>query len=74
MINALEKTQNEATHIFLISTLDIFEINGKLTRLPLSVYAHFTDTDIWTFTFNAAFPLTALKPLFVLVFVYITLA
>ncbi len=56
------------------STPDIFEINGRITELPLSAYANFTETDIWTFTFNAASPLAAIKPLFVLVFVYVALA
>ncbi len=54
--------------------LDIFEINGKLTNLPLSVYANLTATDIWTFTFNAASTMAAVQPLVALMVVLFMIA
>ncbi len=58
----------------LFPTLDIFEINGKVTELPVSVYANFSETDVWTFTLNAAPGFAAVKPLIALVVALFLLA
>ncbi len=54
--------------------IDILEINGKLTKFPLSVYANLTATDVWTFTFNAASAMAAVKPLIALMVVVFMIA
>ncbi len=59
-------------HFFLL--IDIFHINGKLTDFPLSVYANFSATDIWTFTFSTASPLVAAQTLLILMTVYLVFA
>ncbi len=63
-------------HLYLnySPTLDIFEINGKVTELPVSVYANFSETDVWTFTLNAAPAFEAVKPLIAIVVAFFLLA
>ncbi len=45
---------------------DKFEINGKITKLPTTVYANITKDEIWTFKLNGASPFAVVKPLLVL--------
>ncbi len=66
-----------ALHFYLEkcpTILDIFEINGKVADLPVSVYANFSETDVWTFTLNAAHSLGVVKPLVALVTAFFFLA
>ncbi len=57
-----------------MSHSDKFEIHGKIAEIPTSVYANITADEIWTFTLNAASPISAVKPLIVLLFALLFIA